>query len=442
MIKRELSEKIINLSKKFPSVTITGPRQSGKTTLVKDIFKDYDYSYISLEDPDEREFAISDPKGFLKRFSSGVILDEIQRVPVLLSYIQGIIDNENISGKENISCKFILTGSNQFYLMKNITQTLAGRTAIVNLLPFSLNEILGKKPINIFNLTDISDITEIEGVENISGKSDKSDKSCKSDKSDKLDKSGISKYDKPPLKLEEYLFKGFYPPIYDKDLEPKDWLSAYYRTYVERDVREITNIIDIETFYRFIQLCAGRCGQILNLSSLASDAGISHTTAKNWISVLQASFIVHVMPPHFSNFSKRIIKSPKLYFLDTGLLCYLLRIRNAEDVLFNSMKGQIFENFVFLEFYKFFANMGEIPPLYFWRDRTGHEIDFIIDTGNKLIPVEAKSGETIVNSFFDGLNYFKSLDKNAGVSKTGILINGGDAFYIRSGNLSLPWYFI
>ena len=405
MIKRKLSEKIIDLSKKFPSVTITGPRQSGKTTLVKDIFKNY--AYISLEDPDEREFAISDPKGFLKRFSSGIILDEIQRVPVLLSYIQGIIDKEYVPGR------FIITGSNQFYLMKNITQTLAGRTAIVNLLPFSLTELLERPAINIFDLTDLADIGYIENI-----------------------------YGKPPLRLEEYLFKGFYPPIYDKQLEPKDWLSAYYITYVERDVREITNIVDIETFYRFIQLCAGRCGQILNLSSLASDAGISHTTAKNWISVLQASFILYVMPPHFSNFSKRIIKSPKLYFLDTGLLCYLLRIRKAEDVSFNSMRGQIFENFVFLEFYKFFANIGEIPPLYFWRDRTGHEIDFIIDAGKKLIPVEAKSGETVVNSFFDGLNYFKSLDKGANISKTGILINGGDVFYIRNGNLALPWYYI
>ncbi len=405
MIKRKLSEKIIDLSKKFPSVTITGPRQSGKTTLVKDIFKNY--AYISLEDPDEREFAISDPKGFLKRFSSGIILDEIQRVPVLLSYIQGIIDKEYVPGR------FIITGSNQFYLMKNITQTLAGRTAIVNLLPFSLIELLERPAINIFDLTDLADIGYIENI-----------------------------YGKPPLRLEEYLFKGFYPPIYDKQLEPKDWLSAYYITYVERDVREITNIVDIETFYRFIQLCAGRCGQILNLSSLASDAGISHTTAKNWISVLQASFILYVMPPHFSNFSKRIIKSPKLYFLDTGLLCYLLRIRKAEDILFNSMKGQIFENFVFLEFYKFFANIGEIPPLFFWRDRTGHEIDFIIDAGKKLIPVEAKSGETVVNSFFDGLNYFKSLDKGANISKTGILINGGDVFYIRNGNLALPWYYI
>ncbi|MDA8158615.1 MAG: ATP-binding protein [Deltaproteobacteria bacterium] len=413
MIKRKLSEKIINLSKKFPSVTITGPRQSGKTTLVKDIFKNY--AYISLEDPDEREFAISDPKGFLKRFSSEVILDEIQRTPVLLSYIQGIIDKEYVPGK------FIITGSNQFYLMKNITQTLAGRTAIVNLLPFSLTELLEQPAINLFDLTDLTDIGYIE---DIYGKSDK------------------SKYGKPPLRLEEYLFKGFYPPIHDKQLEPKDWLSAYYRTYVERDVREITNIGNIETFYRFIQLCAGRCGQILNLSSLASDAGISHTTAKNWISVLQASFILYVMPPHLSNFSKRIIKSPKLYFLDTGLLCYLLRIRKAEDILFNSMKGQIFENFVFLEFYKFFANIGEIPPLYFWRDRTGHEIDFIIDTGKKLIPVEAKSGETVANSFFDGLNYFKSLDKDANISKTGILINGGDVFYIRNGNLAMPWYYI
>ena len=436
MIKRTLSEKIINLSKKFPSVTITGPRQSGKTTLVKDIFKNY--TYVSLEDPDEREFAISDPKGFLKRFSSGVILDEIQRVPVLLSYIQGIIDKEYAPGR------FIITGSNQFYLMKNITQTMAGRTAIVNLLPFSLTELLDKPAINIFDLADIKDLTDItyinyltdiSGIENID---DKCDDKCNG----KHDESAKSKRGKPPLRLEEYLFKGFYPPIYDKQLDPKDWLSAYYRTYVERDVREITNIIDIETFYRFIQLCAGRCGQILNLSSLASDAGISHTTAKNWISVLQASFIMHVMPPHFSNFSKRIIKSPKLYFLDTGLLCYLLRIRNAEDILFNSMKGQIFENFVFLEFYKFFANIGEIPPLYFWRDRTGHEINFIIDTGKKFIPVEAKSGETIVNSFFDGLNYFKSLDKDENISKTGILINGGDAFYIRNGNLALPWYYL
>jgi predicted AAA+ superfamily ATPase len=416
MIKRTLSDKIINLSKKFPAVTVTGPRQSGKTTLVKNIFKDY--AYVSLEDPDEREFAVFDPKGFLKRFSSGVILDEIQRVPLLLSYIQGIIDKEYAPGR------FIITGSNQFYLMKNITQTLAGRTAIVNLLPFSITELLEKPAINIFDLTDIDNIAGISCIENIYGKS------------------GKDNLGKPPLKLEEYLFKGFYPPIYDKQLEPKDWLSAYYITYVERDVREITNIADIETFYRFIQLCAGRCGQILNLSSLASDAGISHTTAKNWISVLQASFILHIMPPHFSNFSKRIIKSPKLYFLDTGLLCYLLRIRNAEDVLFNSMRGQIFENFVFLEFYKFFANIGEIPPLYFWRDKTGHEIDFIIDTGKKLIPVEAKSGETIVNSFFDGLDYFKSLDKNASISKTGILINGGDAFYMRNGNLALPWYCI
>ena len=258
MIKRILSQKITSLSKKFPVITITGPRQSGKTTLVKYVFKDY--SYISLEDPDEREFAASDPKGFLRRLPENVILDEIQRTPVLFSYIQGIVDEKYVPGR------FIFTGSNQFHLMKNITQTLAGRTAVVNLFPFSLSELLSKPA---FNPISIESLTETKSI-------------------------------KPSLNIENYLFKGFYPPVYDKGYEPYDWFSGYYRTYVERDIREIANITNLEAFQKFIHLCAGRCGQILNLSSLASDAGISHTTARSWISVLEASFIknlARILPP-------------------------------------------------------------------------------------------------------------------------------------------------
>ncbi|MCL4428930.1 MAG: ATP-binding protein [Deltaproteobacteria bacterium] len=400
MIKRILSEKITALSKKFPVITITGPRQSGKTTLVKSVFKGYEY--ISLEDPDEREFAISDPRGFLRRLPESVILDEIQRTPTLFSYIQGIVDEKYVPGR------FIFTGSNQFHLIKNITQTLAGRTAVVNLFPFSLTELLSKPA---FNPISIEFLTE------------------------------TGKCVKPPLNIEDYLFKGFYPPVYDKGYEPYDWFSGYYRTYVERDVREIANIANLEAFQKFIHLCAGRCGQILNLSSLASDAGISHTTARSWISVLEASFIVHILPPHHSNFSKRIIKSPKLYFLDTGLLCYLLRIKTPDEVLTHSMKGQIFENFVFLELFKSFANIGEISPLYFWRDKTGHEIDFIIDGGKKLIPIEAKSGETIAGSFYDGLKFFKNLG-GKDVSKTGVLIHGGNALYKRNEISTIPWHCI
>jgi predicted AAA+ superfamily ATPase len=395
MIARTLSKKLVVLARKFPVVSITGPRQSGKTTLTQMVFQNHDY--VSLEDPDEREFALKDPKGFLKRFAKGLILDEIQRAPDLLSYIQGIVDRDDSPGK------FILTGSQQFHLMNKVGQTLAGRTAIVTLLPFSLNELLGKPsedPLNIATLP--------------------------------------SKREKPPFNMEEMLYTGFYPRIHDKKLDAQDWLSAYYRTYVERDVRDIANIGNLETFQRFIRLCAGRTGQLLNHSSLAADCGVSHTTVRNWISILQASFIIHLLLPHHANFSKRLVKSPKLYFLDTGLLCYLLRIREAEDITMHAMKGAIFETFVVSELHKTFAHRGEVPPLYFWRDRTGHEVDIVIDTGKKLIPVEVKSGETVDSSLFDGLKYFTSFGSPA--SATGALICGGEASYQRENFVVRPWY--
>jgi len=395
MFKRTLSGKLINLARKFPVVSITGPRQSGKTTLAKMLFKKH--AYVSLEEPHEREFAMTDPKGFLRRFSGGVILDEIQKAPIILSYIQGIVDSNGTPGR------FILTGSQQFHLMEKVSQTLAGRTAIVQLLPLSLDELLGRME---------SDPWKIEILP--------------------------SAIKKPAFSLEKILYSGFYPRIHDRGLEPHDWLSAYYRTYVERDVREVANIGSLETFQRFVRLCAGRTGQLLNLSSIAADCGISHTTARHWISILQAGFIIHLLPPHHTNFSKRIIKSPKLYFLDTGLLCYLLRIREPADIADHAMKGAIFETFVLSEFYKSFAHRGEAPPLYFWRDRTGHEVDVVVDTGKKLIPVEVKSTETIDNSLFDGLRYYTTLGTPA--SKTGVLIHGGESLYRRENFTVRPWF--
>ena len=395
MIKRTLSKKLKESAKQFPVVTVTGPRQSGKTTIIKDAFKNHDY--ISLELPDQRAFAIEDPRGFLSQFDGPVILDEVQRTPELFSYIQVIVDENNRPGQ------FILSGSHNFLLLQGISQSLAGRCAVLHLLPFSLAELSGKQPVPMTKL----------GNEKIT----------------------IPKSQTPDLM--ETLYKGFYPRIHDKGIPPRDWLSSYYQTYIERDVRNILNVGDIEAFERFVLLCAGRNGQLLNLSGLAADCGITHTTAKRWISVLEASFIIMLLRPYYKNFGKRIIKSPKLYFLDTGLLCYLLRIQSAKDLFQHTSRGSVFESLVVSDLYKNFFHQGEQAPIYFWRSSSGIEIDVLIDMGNYLLSVEIKSSQTIAGDFFKNLKIWQEVSGNTKIASA--LIYGGTDQFKRNNVFVYPW---
>ena len=397
MIKRTLAKKLKEAAAQFPVVTVTGPRQSGKTTLVKAVFKDSDY--VSLESPDQRSFALEDPLGFLGQFDGPVVLDEVQRVPDLFSYVQVAVDE-----KPDRTGRFILSGSQNFLLLQSISQSLAGRCAVLHLLPFSLAELLGRRPFPL----------------------------------DSLGRAATGKPAPPKSDLMEVLFTGFYPRIHDKNLSPRDWLASYYQTYLERDVRNVLNVGDLETFGRFIRLCAGRNGQLLNLSGLASDCGVSHVTAKRWLSVLKASFIVALLRPHHQNFGKRLIKSPKLYFLDTGLLCYLLQIRSPEDLYHRAERGAVFESFVVSEFHKNFTHRGEQPGIHFWRDAAGHEVDIIIDMGDRLIPVETKSAQTVASDFFDGLAYWRKLSGNPDAPAA--LVYGGDRSIKRSGVDVRPWF--
>ncbi len=397
MIKRTLAAKLTQAAKQFPIVTLTGPRQSGKTTLVRAVFKHLDY--VSLELPDQRQFALEEPRGFLGQFEGTVILDEAQRAPDLFSYIQVIADE-----RDGRAGQFILTGSQNFLLLQSISQSLAGRCAVLHLLPFSLAELTRRKSIRIEKLG-----TSLPGAP------------------------------KPPgTGLMETLFTGFYPRIHDKGLPPREWLANYYQTYLERDVRSVLSVGDIEAFSVFVRLCAGRNGQLLNLSGLASDCGISHTTARRWLSVLEASFVVALLRPHHRNFGKRLIKSPKLYFLDTGLLCYLLQIRSPEELFQRAERGSVFESLVLSELYKSFAHRGEQPALYFWRDAAGHEIDVIIDMGTSLIPIETKSAQTVASDFFANLAYWREIsgDKDSPAA----LVYGGDRSFKRSGVCVYPWF--
>ncbi len=378
MIDRTVSDKTIQLASQYPVVTITGPRQSGKTTLCRKLFQDK--AYVSLEDIDERQYATQDPRGFLNRFPDGAVIDEIQRVPDLLSYIQTIVDEK---GKEGL---FIITGSQQFELLERISQSLAGRTALIRLLPFSLDEAYEKKAV--------------------------------------------------PPSLDRVLYTGFYPRIFDKKLNPTEAMLFYVNTYVERDLRLLINVQDLSKFEVFLKLCAGRTGQILNLTSLGNDAGVNHATVKRWISVLEASYVVKLLRPYYKNFNKRLVKSPKLYFLDTGLVSFLLDIQSETQMASHPLKGAIFESFVVSELLKHRFNAGLTDNLYYFRDNTGNEIDVICDRGQQLTLVEIKSGQTITSDFFKGLRFFSKLTGNPDRS---CLVYGGDGTYVREGIEIVGW---
>lgn len=398
MIARHLTKTLRAAARDFPVVTVTGPRQSGKTTLVKAVFPRH--RYASLEDPENRRFALEDPRGFLGRFRGKVILDEVQHAPELFSYIQGIVDEENKSGQ------FILSGSQNFLLLRRVSQSLAGRCAVLRLLPLSRSELVAKP---------IADI----------GKSFRKPLVAASAKHPKHGD------------LFHTLFRGGYPRIHDQDVNPEKWLGSYYQTYLERDVRDLLNIGDLESFGRFVRLCAGRSGQLLNTSGLAADAGISHTTVRRWLSILEASYIIYFLRPHHRNFNKRLIKSPKLCFLDTGLLCYLLRVQKPADLDTHPARGPIFETWAVSEALKNFYNRGAEPDLFFWRDSAGHEIDLMIDQGTKQIPIEIKSGQTIASDFFADIQYWQDLaDQSEGPAG---LVYGGDSSYKRQGVTVLSW---
>lgn len=350
MITRNIAPVLQQLASQYPVITLTGPRQSGKTTLTKSLFPQK--PYVTLENPDTRRFATDDPRGFLSTYAQGAILDEIQRVPELPSYIQGIVDADSTPGR------FILTGSQQFELMTQVTQSLAGRTAVLRLLPFTLAEV-----------------RRLKGNAKLPG-------------------------------LAQSLLNGFYPRIHDKDLNPSQALADYFATYVERDLRQLAAVHDLHRFERFVRLCAGRTGQLLNLDSLGNDAGVSHATARAWIDLLQTSYIVHLLPPWFNNSGKRLIKSPKLYFYDVGLACWLLGLRTSEQVSRDPLWGSLFENFIIMEALKDRLNVGESAEMYFYRDSEGNEVDLLLPTGGKLHAIEIKAGATVNPDYFKGLKTF------------------------------------
>lgn len=363
MIPRLAYSSLAALSKDFKAIALTGPRQGGKTTLAKKFFAKK--AYVSLENPDERNFALTDPRGFLSQFPKGAILDEVQRTPELFSYLQQILDENSSKGQ------FVLTGSNNFLLLESISQSLAGRVGYLELLPFAWKEVQ-QAP---------GDFTDLNTI----------------------------------------LFLGGYPAIVYEKSNPKTWFASYVRTYIERDVRQIKNISDLALFQRLLYLCAGRVGQQLNLNSLANDIGIDYKTVQSWIGVLQASYIIHLLPPYFNNFNKRIIKSPKLYFYDTGLVSYLLGITEAKQLTHHPFRGALFENFIISELLKNRFNKGERSNLFYFRDSTGNELDVIIHEGQNLVPVEIKSAATVNSGFFKNFTYWEKLTGKKG----GILFHGG-----------------
>lgn len=367
MIPREAASEALELARQYKAIALVEPRQSGKTTLARHIFPHK--AYVSLENPDIRLFATEDPRGFLAQFPEGAVLDEVQRVPELFSYLQQVLDESEEQGK------FILTGLNNFSLQEGLSQSLAGRIGYLYLLPLSLSEI---------------------GHQNIS--------------------------------ISKILFKGAYPALFNQAIEPSRWYANYLRTYVERDVRLIKNITNLLAFERFLKLCAGRIGQMLNMSNLAIEVGVDVKTIGAWIAVLETSFIVFRLPPYFRNFNKRVVKKTKLYFYDTGLAAALLGIENDAQLDTHPLRGNLFENLSILDFLKRRLHAGKTNNLYFWRDNTGHEVDLLLDFGLHQSAVEIKLGKTITSDYFKGLKFWNKISGSTG----GKVIYGGEHSQNRS----------
>jgi len=378
MFPRRLADTLLRLAQGFPVVAITGPRQSGKTTLARAIFADK--PYVSLEDPIERAFALEDPRGFLARFAHGAVFDEAQRWPDLFSHLQGLVDAQRTPGR------FVLTGSQQFGLLAGVTQSLAGRVGLTRLLPLSQDEL----PV-------------------ASRRGD----------------------------IDAAMLIGGYPALHAGPVAPADWFASYVATYVERDVRQVLNVQDLGTFQRFLRLCAGRSGQLLNLSALAGEAGISHSTARAWMSVLESSDLIFLLPPYHRNFGKRLVKTPKLYFLDTGLACWLQGIRSPEVLALHPGRGALFESWVVAEFIKGRFNGGRPADLYFWRDNNGLEADLVFEVGSQLQAVEIKSGRTVTRDY---MRAGQAAARFAGEEALPPwLIYGGDESFDRSGVQVIGW---
>ena len=376
MIRREITPVLVKLFGQYPVVTVTGPRQSGKTTLCRETFPNL--AYVNLEALDQREFAERDPRGFLAQVGTGVILDEIQRVPGLLSYLQVLVDERRENGL------FVLTGSQHFGLSNAISQSLAGRTALLRLLPFSLAERLAAKT------------------------------------------SGS---------VDDLLYSGFYPRVFDHELEPRQAYADYFETYVERDLRQLAEVRNLSSFQRFVRLCAGRAGQLLNLSSLGADAGVTHVTARQWLTLLEASYVVFLLQPHHANIRKRLVRSPKLYFHDVGLAAHLLGIEHAGQLVTHPLRGSLFENMIVVEALKHRFNRGRSSNLSFFRDRRGLECDLLCTNGDSFAAIEIKSGATINSDFFSALGKVAELVPNVTVRA---VVHGGTQRQSRSAGEAIP----
>ncbi len=370
MIQRSAQPILETLAQQFKAVAIIGPRQSGKTTLARLVFPDK--IYVNFENPDTRMFAIEDPRGFLSNYPSGAIFDEAQRVPELFSYLQQILDESSENGL------FIITGSNNFLLQESISQSLAGRVAYLSLLPLSLDELKNNK-----------------------------------------------------FSCNEIILKGAYPSIHTSAVDPQTWYANYIRTYIERDVRLIKIISNLITFERFLRLCAGRVGQLLNMQNLAVEVGVDAKTIHTWVGILESTFIAFRFAPYHQNFNKRVIKMPKLYFYDTGIAAALLGIETEQQVELSPFKGALFENLILVEMMKQRLNQAKIPKLYFWRDSAGNEVDIVSDQAGELVPIEVKSGQTVTSAYFKGLNYWNKITGTEG----GYVVYAGQAIERRTPNI-------